>query len=39
MKKIMFNDKMCLTQAVIVSRKDVWQENPYVFVYDFELVK
>ena len=21
-----------------VSRKDVWQENPYVFVYDFELV-
>ena len=22
-----------------VSGKDVWQENPYVFVYDFELVK
>ena len=22
-----------------VSKKDVWQENPYVFVYDFELVK
>lgn len=22
-----------------VSRKDVWVENPYVFVYDFELVK
>lgn len=22
-----------------VSRKDVWKENPYVFVYDFELVK
>lgn len=22
-----------------VSRKDVWQENPYVFVYDFELAK
>ena len=22
-----------------VSRKDVWQENPYMFVYDFELVK
>ncbi len=22
-----------------VSRKDVWNENPYVFVYDFELVK
>lgn len=22
-----------------VSRKEVWQENPYVFVYDFELVK
>ena len=22
-----------------VSRKDVWEENPYVFVYDFELVK
>ena len=22
-----------------VSRKDVWAENPYVFVYDFELVK
>ena len=22
-----------------VSRKDVWQENPHVFVYDFELVK
>lgn len=21
-----------------VSRKDVWSENPYVFVYDFELV-
>ena len=21
-----------------VSKKDVWQENPYVFVYDFELV-
>lgn len=21
-----------------VSRKDVWQENPYVFVYDFELI-
>ena len=22
-----------------VSRKDVWSENPYVFVYDFELTK
>lgn len=22
-----------------VSRRDVWSENPYVFVYDFELVK
>ena len=22
-----------------VSKKDVWSENPYVFVYDFELVK
>lgn len=22
-----------------VSRKDVWSENPYVFVYDFELVQ
>ena len=22
-----------------VSRKDVWEENPYVFVYDFELAK
>lgn len=22
-----------------VSRKDVWQENPYVFVYDFEVIK
>lgn len=22
-----------------VSRKDVWSLNPYVFVYDFELVK
>lgn len=22
-----------------VSRKDVWQENPYVFVYDFELIR
>lgn len=22
-----------------VSRKDVWNDNPYVFVYDFELVK
>ena len=22
-----------------VSRKDVWKEDPYVFVYDFELVK
>ena len=22
-----------------VSRKDVWSENPYVFVYDFKLVK
>ena len=22
-----------------VSRKDVWSENPYAFVYDFELVK
>ena len=22
-----------------VSGKDVWEENPYVFVYDFELVK
>lgn len=22
-----------------VSRKDAWKENPYVFVYDFELVK
>ena len=22
-----------------VNRKDVWQENPYVFVYDFELLK
>ena len=20
-------------------RQDVWSENPYVFVYDFELVK
>lgn len=22
-----------------VSKKDVWSENPYVFVYDFEIVK
>ena len=22
-----------------VSKKDVWSENPYVFIYDFELVK
>ena len=22
-----------------VSRKDVWEENPYVFVYDFELIR
>lgn len=22
-----------------VSRKNVWSENPYVFVYDFELIK
>lgn len=22
-----------------VSRKDVWEKNPYVFVYDFELIK
>lgn len=22
-----------------MSRKDVWNENPYVFVYDFEMVK
>lgn len=22
-----------------VSRKDIWEANPYVFVYDFELVK
>lgn len=22
-----------------VSRKDVWSENPYVFVYDFELIR
>lgn len=22
-----------------VSRKDVWESNPYVFVYDFELIK
>ena len=22
-----------------VSKKDVWQENPYVLVYDLELVK
>lgn len=22
-----------------VSKKDVWEENPYVFVYDFKLVK
>ena len=22
-----------------VSRKDVWEANPYVFVYDFELIK
>lgn len=22
-----------------ISRKDVWEENPYVFVYDFELIK
>ena len=22
-----------------VSKKDIWEENPYVFVYDFELVK
>ena len=22
-----------------VSKKDVWNENPYVFVYEFELVK
>ena len=22
-----------------VSKKDVWSENPYVFIYDFELIK
>ena len=27
------------TKYVRENTKDVWSENPYVFVYDFELVK
>lgn len=37
----MFNDISEAFAHLInkVSKKDVWSENPYVFVYDFELVK
>ena len=38
---VMFNESRAAFAHLInkVSKKDVWQENPYVFVYDFELVK
>lgn len=47
MQKIMFNDRYGLTQAVIefaalidkVSGRGTWKSNPYVVVYEFELVK
>ena len=37
---VTFNESRAAFAHLInkVSRKDVWQENPYVFVYDFELV-
>ena len=38
---VTFNEQRTAFAHLInkVSRKDVWEENPYVFVYDFELVK
>lgn len=37
---VTFNESRAAFAHLInkVSKKDVWQENPYVFVYDFELV-
>lgn len=41
MQKIMFNDRYGLTQALIdkVCGKGTWDSDPWVFVYEFELVK
>lgn len=38
---VTFNESRAAFAHLInkVSKKDVWQENPYVFVYDFEQVK
>lgn len=38
---VTFNEQRTAFAHLInkVSRKDVWEENPYVFVYDFELIK
>ena len=41
MKKIMFNDRYGLTQAVIdkVSGRGTWKSNPWVVAYEFDLLK
>ena len=38
---VTFNESRAAFAHLInkVSRKDVWSNNPYVFVYDFELIK
>ena len=38
---VTFNESRAAFAHLInkVSGKDVWSQNPYVFVYDFELVK
>lgn len=38
---VTFNEPRAAFAPLInkVSRKDVWSKNPYVFVYDFELIK
>ena len=38
---VTFNEQRTAFAHLInkVSRKDVWSNNPYVFVYDFELIK
>lgn len=44
MKKIYFNDRYELTNAVLIGRKTMtrrkgtWDSNPLVYVYSFELI-
>ena len=37
MKKILFSDRFGLTEAVL--EEGTWDSDPWVFVYEFRLIK